>query len=80
MNVIKLHLSKALLKKKREALYPLFKACSLLYCYHSEQSDLVSKTMQIKSRMLGKWKEIDTGFLSVILKAIRMIGLYQRSR
>lgn len=62
MNVIKLRLSKAPFKKRKERHFTLFQSLfTFILCHHSEQSDLVSKTMQIKSRMLGKWKEIDTG-------------------
>lgn len=62
MNVIKLHLIKPPFKKRKERHFTLFQSLfTFILCHHSEQSDLVSKTMQIKSRMLGKWKEIDTG-------------------
>lgn len=62
MNVIKLRLSKAPFKKRKERHFTLFQSLfTFILCHHSEQSDLVSKTMQIKSRVLGKWKEIDTG-------------------
>ena len=61
MNVIKLHLIKAAFKKRKERHFTLFQSLfTFVFCHHSEQSDLVFKTMQIKSRMLDKWKEIDT--------------------
>ena len=37
-----------------------FKTCLLLYCHHSEQSYLVSKTVQTQSRILYRRRETNT--------------------